>query len=620
MGLGRYASLLLRSIALRWQTTVFLGACRCRLLIAAMAATLCPKWRQVPQGESRSKSKTSGMSVVGVQQIDRVVEVVEQTLRGNMVRLMTDKKVAGKKEGGASLSLPKIRRNPLVEIIPINTGCLNQCTYCKTKHARGDLGSYSVGAIMDRVREVISGEQTMWHASLDFAARAHGYSLTPVLPVALPFVAEGVVEIWLTSEDTGAYGRDIGTNIVELLTAILGAMPEGTMLRLGMTNPPYILEHVEAMARLLQHPRMYCYLHVPVQAGSDEILYAMRREYTQEDFRHVVDSVRAGAPGVTIATDIIAGFPGETDGDFEETYQLCKEYEFPCLYINQFFSRPGTPAAAMEKCDTKMVKGRTKRLTELFRSYFPHKEKVGNVYTVLAAEESTDKKFYVAHNKCYDQILVPKRDELLGRVFDVKVTEAGKFHMIGEVIEESLARSPPRRTPLAQGAISGSKGKGSRSTAPHMMRKGGLPALAGQATTEPPPAGTCCGGAGAKADGGGCCGGMGKPSASSAAAADRAESSAGCCGGAGSKPAGGACCGGAKKAPTSTDPTTLRNRKATPLQLASEQDALPSAEITPAVAVATARLLTFDRKALLATAFVVLALDLCRIAVNYYVA
>ena len=117
---------------------------------------------KVQQGESRSKSKTTTMSVVGVQQIDRVVEVVEQTLKGNTVRLMNDKKVAGKKEGGASLSLPKIRRNPLVEIIPINTGCLNQCTYCKTKHARGDLGSYPVDTIVDRVNEVIGGELPLW--------------------------------------------------------------------------------------------------------------------------------------------------------------------------------------------------------------------------------------------------------------------------------------------------------------------------------------------------------------------------------------------------------------------------------------------------------------------------
>eukprot|EP00041_Stephanoeca_diplocostata_P023192 m.565058 g.565058 ORF g.565058 m.565058 type:complete len:497 (+) comp22239_c3_seq14:391-1881(+) len=297
----------------------------------------------VPQGQPRGRY-VSNLSIIGVQQIDRVVEVVEETFKGNVVQLLGERKTGKKRDGGAPLNLPKIRRNPLVEVVPISTGCLNQCTYCKTKHARGNLGSYPKESIVDRVRSVI---------------------------------AEGVVEIWLTSEDTGAYGRDIGTNLPELLEEILAVMPEGTMLRLGMTNPPYIMEHIDRISTLLKHPRMYTYLHVPVQAASDEILYRMKREYTQEDFRRVVDGVRATNPTVTIATDIIAGFPGETEADFEETMELCREYEFPCLYINQFFARPGTPAASMEKCDTKMVKERTKRLSALFRSYFPHARKVG---------------------------------------------------------------------------------------------------------------------------------------------------------------------------------------------------------------------------------------------------
>lgn len=98
------------------------------------------------------------------------MEVVEETLKGNTVRLLGTKKEHGKKIGGAPLLLPKVRRNPLIEIIAINTGCLNQCTYCKTKHARGDLGSYPPEEIVER-------------AKLAFE--------------------EGVVEIWLTSEDTG---------------------------------------------------------------------------------------------------------------------------------------------------------------------------------------------------------------------------------------------------------------------------------------------------------------------------------------------------------------------------------------------------------------------------------
>eukprot|EP00038_Savillea_parva_P001826 m.107693 g.107693 ORF g.107693 m.107693 type:complete len:656 (-) comp10632_c2_seq2:77-2044(-) len=391
----------------------------------------------VPQGAPKGRV-TSGHSIVGVQQIDRVVEVVEETLKGGVVRLLQTRRRGKEKTGGPRLDLPKIRRNPLVEVVPISTGCLNQCTYCKTKHARGELGSYMPEDIVERVRSVLD---------------------------------EGVVEIWITSEDTGAYGRDIGTSLPELLSQILAVMPHHTRLRLGMTNPPYILEHLDAIAKLLQHPCMYCYLHVPVQAGSDEILFAMKREYTQADFCRVVDSVQAVNPEVTIATDIIAGFPGETEADFDETMELCRRYEFPCLYINQFFPRPGTPAASMERVDPQLVKQRTKKLSELFRSYLPHQGKEGRRYLVLCAEESTDKKWYVAHNKSYDQILVPKRPELMGRTFEVEITEVGKFHMMGRVIEGTLGPEPQRlQAPMASGSKRGRRSGSSKdvkNSSPH---------------------------------------------------------------------------------------------------------------------------------------------------------
>ncbi len=258
-----------------------------------------------------------GVSVVGVQQIDRVVEVVEEALKGNTVRMLGAKRREGGargKAGGAPLSLPKVRRNPLVEIIAVSTGCLNQCTYCKTKHARGDLGSYPPEEIVERARQSFS---------------------------------EGVVEVWLTSEDTGAYGRDIGTSLPELLWRLVEVIPEGCRLRVGMTNPPYILDHLDEMAAVLRHPRVYSFLHVPVQSGSDAVLRDMRREYTVDDFSRVVNILRKKVPGLTVATDIICGFPTETEQDFDETMILCRKYRFPSLFINQFFPRPGTPAAKM---------------------------------------------------------------------------------------------------------------------------------------------------------------------------------------------------------------------------------------------------------------------------------
>ncbi|RVX13146.1 Threonylcarbamoyladenosine tRNA methylthiotransferase [Vitis vinifera] len=234
-------------------------------------ATMVKACGCVPQG-SRDLKELEGVSIVGVQQIDRVVEVVEETLKGHEVRLLNRKTLP-------ALDLPKVRKNKFVEILPINVGCLGACTYCKTKHARGHLGSYTVDSLVGRVRTVI---------------------------------ADGVKEIWLSSEDTGAYGRDIGVTLPILLNAIVSELPPdgGTMLRIGMTNPPYILEHLKEMAVVLRHPCVYSFLHVPVQSGSDAILSAMNREYTVTEFRTVVDTLTELVPGMQIATDIICGFPG----------------------------------------------------------------------------------------------------------------------------------------------------------------------------------------------------------------------------------------------------------------------------------------------------------------------
>ncbi|XP_019872626.2 threonylcarbamoyladenosine tRNA methylthiotransferase [Aethina tumida] len=373
----------------------------------------------VPQGAPKSNF-VQGLSIIGVQQIDRVVEVVEETLKGNTVKLLGTKKENGKKIGGASLLLPKVRRNPLIEIIAINTGCLNQCTYCKTKHARGDLGSYPPEEIVARAKQAFQ---------------------------------EGVVEIWLTSEDTGTYGRDIGTSLPELLWQLVDIIPKGCRLRLGMTNPPYILEHLEEIAKIMSHPRVYGFLHVPVQSGSDQVLGDMKREYCRKDFEHVVDFLQKHVPGMTIATDIICGFPTETEADFEETMSLCAKYKFPSLFINQYFPRPGTPAARLPRIPANEVKQRTKKLTDLFYTYKPYTHKLGEIQEVLVTEVSHDKKHYVGHNEFYEQVLVPMNDKYMGKLVKVKITETSKFSMIGQPLDE--ISMPGLARPLEKGEISG---------------------------------------------------------------------------------------------------------------------------------------------------------------------
>ncbi|XP_067393687.1 threonylcarbamoyladenosine tRNA methylthiotransferase [Emydura macquarii macquarii] len=375
----------------------------------------------VPQAQPR-QDYLKGLSIIGVQQIDRVVEVVEETIKGHSVRLLGQKKDNGKRLGGARLDLPKIRKNPLIEIISINTGCLNACTYCKTKHARGDLASYPIEELVDRAKQSFQ---------------------------------EGVCEIWLTSEDTGAYGRDIGTDLPTLLWKLVEVIPEGAMLRLGMTNPPYILEHLEEMAKILNHPRVYAFLHIPVQSASDSILMDMKREYCVADFKRVVDFLKEKMPGITIATDIICGFPGETDEDFQDTMKLVEEYRFPSLFINQFYPRPGTPAAKMHQVPALVKKQRTKDLSQLFHSYNPYDHKVGERQRVLVTEESFDSQFYVAHNRFYEQVLVPKDPEFMGKMVEVDIYEAGKHFMKGQPVSDANVFTPSITRPLAKGEVSG---------------------------------------------------------------------------------------------------------------------------------------------------------------------
>jgi len=359
----------------------------------------------VPQGAPKDKF-VKGLSTIGVQQIDRVVEVVEETLKGNTVKIMGPKKSGGKRVGGADLSLPKIRRNPYIEVISINTGCLNNCTYCKTKFARGDLASYPIAQIKERLIQAFS---------------------------------EGVIEIWLTSEDTGAYGIDLGTDLPTLLKEIVPVIPDGCMMRIGMTNPPYILDHLVEIGKILNHPRVYSFMHIPVQAGSDEVLGAMKREYSNADFCRVVDELRLAVPNVNIATDIIAGFPTETERDFDETMALCDKYKFKSLFMNQFFPRPGTPAAKWEQIPRQQVKKRTKRLSELFHSYMPFEGEIGNEYSVLITEMAHDGVSLVGHNKFYDQVLIRGNvDELMGKRVDVRITSVTKHSMLSEVISEPV--------------------------------------------------------------------------------------------------------------------------------------------------------------------------------------
>ena len=183
----------------------------------------------------------------------------------------------------------------------------------------------------------------------------------------------------------------------ELLWAIVEALPDGVMLRLGMTNPPHIREHMAEVAAVLRHPRVFKFLHIPVQSGSSRVLEAMRREYTVEHFEELADFMRASVPGITLATDIICGFPTETEDDFELTLRLLEKYRFPIVNIAQFYPRPGTAAARMPRLSSAVVKARSRRVTTLFEAYGTWGPLVGTQQRVWVSELGKDPRYVVGH-------------------------------------------------------------------------------------------------------------------------------------------------------------------------------------------------------------------------------
>ncbi len=342
----------------------------------------------IPQAEP-ARPELAGYSLVGVRQLTRIVDAVEQTLEGHTVRYLA-------RERNARLNLPKIRRNAHIEIIPINEGCLGACTFCKTKLARGTLMSYDPDAIVRQFQSALDG---------------------------------GVKEFWLTSQDTGAFGLDMKTDIVELLERLCGLpSPHEYRIRLGMCNPDFALRFLDGLARVLNHPRMFKFLHLPVQSGSNKVLKDMNRLYSKEEALHVVKILRSRVPDLTLASDVICGYPTETEEDFEETMGLCKDIDFDVLNINKFYPRAGTKAALLKPLPSQVLKARTQRLTKLFNLHSNAKW-IGRTSTVLF-DEPGKPGTTMGRNDSYKPVVI-KGDPPLGEFAKVMITSATRDYLIG---------------------------------------------------------------------------------------------------------------------------------------------------------------------------------------------
>ncbi len=301
-----------------------------------------------------------------------------------------------------SLSLPRVTVSPVSRIIPIAYGCLGACSFCCVRFARGKLRSQPMDEILEQVKKAVKG---------------------------------GVKEIWLTAQDLAVYGKDLGLTLPVLLNKVLKEVKGDFFVRLGMMNPHNVLEILDELIEVYKNDKIFKFLHLPVQSGDDEVLGLMNRFYTVEDFKRIVFSIRKEIPRLTLATDMICGFPGETEEAFRRSLRLIEEVKPDIVNISKFYPRPRTPAERMKQLPSWEVKNRSRRMTEtaLKVSLERNLSWVSWEGEILVDEMGLNKS-WVGRNFAYKPIVVKDEESLLGKFLKVKVKKAFSNYLEAEVI------------------------------------------------------------------------------------------------------------------------------------------------------------------------------------------
>ncbi|MCX8205952.1 MAG: tRNA (N(6)-L-threonylcarbamoyladenosine(37)-C(2))-methylthiotransferase [Candidatus Micrarchaeota archaeon] len=286
---------------------------------------------------------------------------------------------------------------PPIAAIAAADGCTSACTYCFTRLARPGLKSVPVERIVQQVKD---------------ACRS------------------GVKEVRLTAQDMGAYGIDIKSSLSKLLAAIAG-LDLPIKVRIGMMNPKHLLPQMEAIDIMRSSPIFYRFYHIPAQSGSDTVLKAMGRGNTVDEYMEIVREVRRD-PDATIMNDIIVGFPGESDADFEASMDLCRLVQADTTNISKYSRRPGTPAASLKQVPRATINGRSRAISELCDSISLERNRrwVGRTCTATLLEKV---KTVAGRNDCYKQVVVSGPGLEIGMSVKVRITGAGVAYIRGEL-------------------------------------------------------------------------------------------------------------------------------------------------------------------------------------------
>ena len=333
------------------------------------------------------------ISFVNTHNLGRISAVVENSMNGTVLELL-DKKYEQK------VNLPSVRKNPVIGIVPILNGCNYFCTFCSTKLVKGKLFSYPMDAIREDVKTHLNS---------------------------------GCKEIWITSNDTGAYmvEQGGGQKLAQLLEQIL-SVPMDFKVRVGMMNPGNTLTILGELIDIYKNPKMFKFLHIPLQSGNNEILELMNRRYSVEDFVSVVTAFRKDIPEINISTDIILGFPTETEKQFDDSLNIIRKIRPDVLNISRYAAREGTIAAKMNQNSTNTLKHRSRLMTSLYREIaMENNRKWLNWNGNILIDEKGKDNSWIGRNYCYKPVVV-KGDFKLGEEIKVRISDAKIFYLTGD--------------------------------------------------------------------------------------------------------------------------------------------------------------------------------------------
>jgi len=289
----------------------------------------------------------------------------------------------------------------IVAPVSIAEGCMFSCSYCITSLARGKLKSFPIDEIKKDICSAIN---------------------------------KGCREIQLTAQDTSSYGIGTGYDLGDLLRCATTTKGE-YMIRVGMMNPFTCLKNIDSIIKGFESPKIYRFLHLPVQSGDNDILKKMNRKYTIDDFLKIIKRFRDKYPNITISTDLIVGFPTETDKQFYHTINLIKTVKPDITNITRYSARPYTKSKTMKgRVRTDIVKKRSKILTDVCSkiSENNNRKHIGKKYKILITEEGKNDTF-VGRSENYKPVVIKEKIDI-GQFVSVKVIDAASTYLVGSII------------------------------------------------------------------------------------------------------------------------------------------------------------------------------------------